>query len=329
MAALQLLATRLLQRDIDPAALPEGDTVQLLPEQLPADVPIELPLPPGARLIGSVLSWPPRETAVVLDVPLSPEAVYAFYGERLLATGWREWTSVKVASGFVDDTPYIWLKHHIHPKFFTPGAPPRHIFYRDGTAPWPPYRAEEVGDPNPGPVLFVHATAVPSKPTEVRLWLVEDAHGIAGMGLTDANPRLLAMLPVLTPPLGAPPLHERRVLGRPGAPVRGSQHEPQPAGRGDDDRRGRRPLQGSTNCRRLALAGRGARRVVGAVEQVGRAGRRRGPSAGRPAGSRHTVVPAIVQSDATDRGSDGDRVRACRALPISVPATVRRRSVRY
>ncbi len=149
-----------------------------------------------ARLIGSLVQWYPRTTAIVLDTPSSPDAVYTFYQERLPAMGWRSWTGSKVASGFVDDTPYFWSKQYVHPRFFGRGARHADIFYRGSPLSY------DDGNGRPGPVLFVHATAKPDESTEVRLWLAEDEHGVAGMGLEDANPRLMGLLPVLTPPEG-------------------------------------------------------------------------------------------------------------------------------
>ncbi len=45
-ATLRLLATRLLE--VDTTAVAGGDEVQLLPGQLPHDLPVEVPLPLGA-----------------------------------------------------------------------------------------------------------------------------------------------------------------------------------------------------------------------------------------------------------------------------------------
>ncbi len=73
-------------------------TVRLLPGHVPADLPLDLPLPPGARLIGSVVREQPVRpgepgpfgpgTTVVLDAPGDREALLAFYTETLQRQGW-------------------------------------------------------------------------------------------------------------------------------------------------------------------------------------------------------------------------------------------------
>jgi hypothetical protein len=98
-ALLRELAERLLGQ---PAPAPPGvmlPPVRLLPGELPPDLPITPPLPPGARLIGSVLrpvlygtpTSPGPEVAegveIVLDVPQSPAAVLEFYQQAFTAQG--------------------------------------------------------------------------------------------------------------------------------------------------------------------------------------------------------------------------------------------------
>lgn len=64
-----------------PASEPE-----LLVGQLPADLPVAVPLPPQSRVIGSLAS---QESAnIVLDCDLGAEAVLDFYREQLGAQGW-------------------------------------------------------------------------------------------------------------------------------------------------------------------------------------------------------------------------------------------------
>ena len=62
-----------------------GKEPQLLPGQLPPTFPGDFPLPPGSRVVGSLVG---ARSAVVLDTDQSGEAVIAFYAERLTAAGW-------------------------------------------------------------------------------------------------------------------------------------------------------------------------------------------------------------------------------------------------
>jgi hypothetical protein len=80
----QALVRRLLTRPM----FPQEQEPQLLPGQLPANFPLELPLPEGSRIVGSVVRSP-DVAEIVLDVPLAPEQVLAFYRERLSAAGWQ------------------------------------------------------------------------------------------------------------------------------------------------------------------------------------------------------------------------------------------------
>jgi len=94
---LQELAERLLAV---PVYGPQGTPprVQLLPGQLPSDLPLSLPLPPGARVVGSSVRQldgplPSNVTSVptatiVLDVPGSASDVVAFYQRALADQGW-------------------------------------------------------------------------------------------------------------------------------------------------------------------------------------------------------------------------------------------------
>ena len=84
--ALRLLARRLLS-----APYPGGpaEEVQILVGELPADLPIEVPLPEGARTIGSLVRGD-RSVQIVLDVDQAADAVVAFYREQLETAGWYE-----------------------------------------------------------------------------------------------------------------------------------------------------------------------------------------------------------------------------------------------
>jgi len=91
-AQVQELAERLLAM---PYPVPTGQqpspTVQLLPGQVPDALPFTLTLPPGARVVGSMVrsGGPIAGTTVVLDAPGTREDVLAFYQRDLEAQGWH------------------------------------------------------------------------------------------------------------------------------------------------------------------------------------------------------------------------------------------------
>lgn len=70
---------------------PEQPPIEILPAQLPAGLPVEIPLPGGSRIVGSVLGGGGLETVTVYGDALgAPEDVLAFYRERLEGDGWYE-----------------------------------------------------------------------------------------------------------------------------------------------------------------------------------------------------------------------------------------------
>lgn len=85
MATLRALALALLHRYRGPQQ--EDTKPELLVGQLPADLPFALPLPEGSRLLGTLVNEYPL---VVVESELAPDAVIAWYEERLFASGWRE-----------------------------------------------------------------------------------------------------------------------------------------------------------------------------------------------------------------------------------------------
>lgn len=83
------LASRLLT----PSYMPDGATyeVKLFPTQLPPDPKIDLPQPPGARLVGSALRLRNGAAAsldAVLDVPTGTNDVAGFYDREFTKLGW-------------------------------------------------------------------------------------------------------------------------------------------------------------------------------------------------------------------------------------------------
>ncbi|HEY7357724.1 MAG TPA: hypothetical protein VH590_14705 [Ktedonobacterales bacterium] len=84
-ALLEALALRLTSSPFDPRT----QNPQLFVGQLPDNLPFELPIPEGSRVIGGI-TRSPEHIGLLLDVPLPPEQAHAFYKERLQADGWSE-----------------------------------------------------------------------------------------------------------------------------------------------------------------------------------------------------------------------------------------------
>jgi len=111
---------------------------QLFIAQLPPDLPAELALPQGSRIVGSVVG---RATVIYLDADLPAKAVLDFYRERLTAAGWSEPQLPGMRhGGFV-------------PSFF------------------PPAYQVLLCKSEQGPGLTVIAYDTPGKPTDVRVEL--------------------------------------------------------------------------------------------------------------------------------------------------------------
>jgi hypothetical protein len=97
--SVEELAMRLLQ-----AAYPDSaklSEVQLLPGKLPMEMPVDLPIPDGARIVGSEVQ---ENTGiyVVLDVPMTPDLALDFYRERLASQKWTEISIPGMERGFVE-----------------------------------------------------------------------------------------------------------------------------------------------------------------------------------------------------------------------------------
>jgi hypothetical protein len=118
-ATLRELAIRLLS-----PRYPGAESMQvtdLLPGQMPPDPPIELSLPPGARLIGSVIRG--QDSTTIFDTDLTSEELLAFYRERMTAIGWTEqeqFPSPQQQSGFVHAMP----QQMAHAMFFATSSGP-------------------------------------------------------------------------------------------------------------------------------------------------------------------------------------------------------------
>jgi hypothetical protein len=65
----------------------QGPRPELRPGEI-AELPVEVPIPEGSRIVGSVL-WPQQQTTtIVFDCNLTREQVIQFYEEQLLSQGW-------------------------------------------------------------------------------------------------------------------------------------------------------------------------------------------------------------------------------------------------
>lgn len=90
MAEYQELAERLLSRSMTAAGGPE--LAQLFLGEIPPDLPLTVPLPDGASLLGSIgrrVNGRRTSVEVVLDGPGPPEAVLDFYQRELSRQGWN------------------------------------------------------------------------------------------------------------------------------------------------------------------------------------------------------------------------------------------------
>lgn len=83
--------TDLLELALRLAIYPDGSrtrNAQLLPGQLPDQLPVAIPFPEGSRILGSLISNP-KKIDMFLDTQLSPEQVLTFYRQRMEALGWQ------------------------------------------------------------------------------------------------------------------------------------------------------------------------------------------------------------------------------------------------
>lgn len=83
-ADLLELALRLATYAGDPSA----HTTQLLPGQLPSGLPVNIPLPEGSRVLGSLIRTS-ESISMYLDVHLTPVQGLAFYRQHLHDAGWQ------------------------------------------------------------------------------------------------------------------------------------------------------------------------------------------------------------------------------------------------
>ncbi len=67
---------------------PRTQNAQLLPSQIPDQLPVDIPFPEGSRVLGSLIRNP-ESISMFLDTHLSPEQALTFYRQRMQASGWQ------------------------------------------------------------------------------------------------------------------------------------------------------------------------------------------------------------------------------------------------
>ena len=99
--SVEELAMRLLQATYPDSS--ELNGVQLLPGKLPREMPVDLPIPDGARIVGSEVQ---ENTGiyVVLDVPMTPDLALDFYRKHLASQNWTEISIPEMDRGFVEQS---------------------------------------------------------------------------------------------------------------------------------------------------------------------------------------------------------------------------------
>jgi hypothetical protein len=92
-----------------------GATVRLLPGQLPPDLPFTVSLPPGSRLVGSIVRTSDPVTGPGISIALvdtteiafdalgSPEELFAFFDDVLTPQGWHDIHFRRSSNGFLPD----------------------------------------------------------------------------------------------------------------------------------------------------------------------------------------------------------------------------------
>lgn len=90
-----------VQRYFSPIYPGAGDNEKrILIGSLPDDLPIDLPLPEGARVVATVMESS-AFTLVILDALQTPDEVEAFYAQSLADLGWQPAPEHQPGGGFV------------------------------------------------------------------------------------------------------------------------------------------------------------------------------------------------------------------------------------
>lgn len=82
---------------------------QLIPKQLPHQLPVKLPLPDRAEIVGSIVKSS-DSFEIILDVVHSPQKIQAFYEQKLLQSGWQKQKHLDLLTqqvGFLSSNPTL------------------------------------------------------------------------------------------------------------------------------------------------------------------------------------------------------------------------------
>ena len=79
----------------------ELQKVQLLPGKLPEQMPVQIPLPRGSEIFGSILLGE-TEIGVMVDSPLAAEEIMAFFSQALASQNWTEMDVSGMERGFME-----------------------------------------------------------------------------------------------------------------------------------------------------------------------------------------------------------------------------------
>lgn len=102
--SVEELATRLLEATYPGSGELKG--AQLLPGELPQEMPADLPLPDGTRIVGSKIQED-MGIDIVLDVTLAPDEALEFYRQALTPQNWTETEIPGSDRGFVPGDPSL------------------------------------------------------------------------------------------------------------------------------------------------------------------------------------------------------------------------------
>jgi len=157
----------------------QGEAPDFIVGKMPDNVPFPVPLPDECDLLGSMTSTQERNSGlanitIVLETPMSPEAVFDFYFTHFTQEGWKMNTPQKRAAGFAEH------------GFVHDFAGVSRTFYR------------EVGQLT----FSVQAVTLPFSVTEVQLTINEALDPMISRHLENQT-RGYEMIPVLVAPLGA------------------------------------------------------------------------------------------------------------------------------
>jgi hypothetical protein len=92
----------LLARVVGGSPYPDQESIVYV-GSLPKELPFDLTLPEGAKIIGSVDYGTPGYVQVMLDSNQTPDDVVKFFGESLTAHDWTIFENYPVGSGFVSE----------------------------------------------------------------------------------------------------------------------------------------------------------------------------------------------------------------------------------